>query len=123
MNEKLTSHTLDHSVPQMLVQIGEIEESEIRHHPDRNRLLRTLGTEWNTMKYELASEKTIEKNMSFLLCSDGFWEPIDEAKMEQIFQESQSSEEWLNAMVREVEKNGKNTDADNHSAIAVWIRM
>ena len=42
-NGKIVKRTLDHSVPQMLVAAGEIDEKEIRHHPDRNRLVRVMG--------------------------------------------------------------------------------
>ena len=41
-DRKYVSHTLDHSVPQILASRGEIKESDIRHHPDRNRLLRLV---------------------------------------------------------------------------------
>lgn len=34
-NGRIAERTLDHSVPQMLVSIGEIKEKQIRHHPDR----------------------------------------------------------------------------------------
>ena len=119
---QLQTRTLDHSVPQMLVQIGEIEENEIRHHPDRNRLLRVLGAEWGTMKYELASAEPTKNHLSFLLCSDGFWENIEEKRMEELLESADSPEQWLGTMAQEVEQNGKGTNADNYSAIAVWIR-
>ena len=45
-NNRLVSRTLDHSVPQMLVASGEIREKDIRHHEDRNRLLRVMGIPW-----------------------------------------------------------------------------
>ena len=51
-NGKLRVRTLDHSVPQMLVAVGEIKEKDIRHHPDRNRLLRVLGVEMDEMKHQ-----------------------------------------------------------------------
>ena len=41
-NKKLVLHTLDHSVPQILVNIGEIEDKDIRNHPDRSHLLSAI---------------------------------------------------------------------------------
>ena len=81
-NKKLVSYTADHSVPYMLYIAGSIKEKEIRRHPDRNRLLRVLGTDWETPKYELSEEINIETKQYFLLCSDGFWDFIDEKNME-----------------------------------------
>src|SRR5262249_205783 len=40
---RITSRTRDHSVPELLARANEIEDSDIRHHPDRNRLLQALG--------------------------------------------------------------------------------
>lgn len=80
---KIVERTKDHSVCQVLAATGEIDESEIRHHPDRNRLLRAVGMHDQTGI--LNSVQTIEKNENrhqFLLCSDGFWEYIDEKHME-----------------------------------------
>ena len=49
-NRKLQKRTLDHSVPQMLVAAGQLKEKQIRNHPDRNRLLRVLGVDWDSPK-------------------------------------------------------------------------
>lgn len=117
---RLKERTLDHSVPQMLVAIGEIKEKQIRHHPDRNRLLKVLGVETDELKYQLGAYVPNEGNQAFLLCSDGFWELIEERKMESTLKSSSSPEDWLSAMKKIIIKNGKNVDMDNFSAIAVW---
>lgn len=119
--KKLVQRTLDHSVPQMLVYAGEIKEKEIRNHPDRNRLLRVMGMEWDGSPYTLAEpiEKTDEQ--AFLLCSDGFWELIVEKDMQKCLKRAKSPEEWLELMRQIVLKNGKGRDMDNFSAVAVWL--
>ncbi|MBR1506429.1 MAG: serine/threonine-protein phosphatase [Eubacterium sp.] len=119
---RLKERTLDHSVPQMLVSIGEIKEKDIRHHEDRNRLLRVLGTPWNDKSFELSSDVQLKKDDSFLLCSDGFWEFIDEKTMIQFLKKSKTVNEWMTLMVEEVKKNGQGSNMDNNSAIAVWVR-
>lgn len=119
-DNRLKDRTLDHSVPQMLVTIGEIKEKQIRQHPDRNRLLKVLGVETDNLKYQLSPPVLREKKQAFLLCTDGFWELIEEKKMEKTLKSSSSPEEWLIAMKAIVLKNGKSKDMDNYSAIAVW---
>lgn len=118
---KIKARTLDHSVPQMLAAVGEIREKDIRHHPDRNRLLRVLGMEMDEMNHQIA--QPIERNgkQAYLLCSDGFWELIDEKKMEYSLKKAENPQGWLEIMEKVVMKNGRNTDMDNYSAIAVWI--
>lgn len=120
-NKKYMEHTLDHSVPQMLVMAGEIEEKDIRGHADRNRLLRVMGIEWDTSMYQLSQERKREKHMEFLLCSDGFWELIEEKYMMKYLKKSRTPAEWLERMKEEVLKNGEGKKMDNYSAIAVFL--
>ena len=112
----------DHSVPQMLVKRGEIREKDIRHHEDRNRLLRVMGVEWENPKYEVSDSISITSRTSFLLCSYGFWELIEERQMCKALKKSRTPEEWLQNMERVVLENGRGTNMDNYSAIAVFIR-
>lgn len=119
---KCQRRTLDHSVPQMLVSAGEIREKDIRHHPDRNRLLRVIGTEWDSPRFEVGRAFSPSKTDSLLLCSDGFWELIDEKTMERELRKAETVEEWIKAMEREVLRNGEQKEMDNYSAIGIWLR-
>lgn len=117
---KVKTRTLDHSIPQMLVLSREIKEDQIRNHPDRNTLLRVMGVEWDDIMYELMAPIPLKKCQAFLLCSDGFWELIDEKEMCAQLKKANSVEEWLENMIRIVQKNGNGKNMDNYSAIAVW---
>ena len=112
--------TLDHSIPQMLVLTHEIEESEIRHHKSRNIVLRVLGIDWEEPMYELMKPLKLKGCQAFLLCSDGFWELIEEEDMCRLLASSTSPEQWLAQMEQVVRANGAGTNMDNYSAIAVW---
>ena len=120
-NGRVLSRTRDHSIPQMLFMTGEITEQEIRRHPDRNKLLRALGD--NTE--ELRSERTgfeVRAGDAFLLCTDGFWEPVTEEEMERLLSANRKPAGWLSAMAKAAMKNGRNTNMDNCTAVAVAIR-
>ena len=119
---KVWKRTLDHSVPQMLVNSGEIKESEIRHHPDRNLVMRVFGVEWDRPMTELEAPVPLRKCQAFLLCSDGFWELCEEAEMEACLAASATPQEWLMRMTEIIRKNGAGTDMDNYTAVAVWNR-
>lgn len=120
-NGKLVKRTLDHSVPQMLVAAGQLKEKQIRNHPDRNRLLRVLGVDWDSPKYQIAEPEPRVGRQAFLLCTDGFWELIDEKKMTHCLKKAVTPEDWINQMESIVRKNGQGTNMDNYSAIAVWV--
>ena len=117
---KVKMRTLDHSIPQMLVLSKEIKESEIRNHPDRNVLLRVMGIDWEKPMFELETPLKLKKTQAFLLCSDGFWELIEEADMCRLLQNASSAKDWLDQMSQLVRQNGEGRNMDNYSAIAVW---
>ena len=119
---KQAFRTIDHSVPQMLALAGDIREKDIRCHPDRNRLLRVMGIESDSPRYELTGWQEIKSGDAFLLCSDGFWEPITEKEMSKLLKKAASAESWLAAMADTVRKNAAGTDMDNNSAIAVFCK-
>lgn len=120
-NNKLAWRTLDHSVPQMLVAAKQLKESQIRNHPDRNRLLRVLGVDWDSPKYQIEEPEDRQGKQAFLLCSDGFWELIEEKKMIHCLKRSKTPEEWIKKMEEIVLKNGQGKNMDNYSAVAVWL--
>ena len=63
----------------------------------------------------------ISGRQAFLLCSDGFWELIEEKKMEATLKHAFDPDGWLASMREIVCKNGRGTNMDNYSAVAVWI--
>lgn len=118
----LAARTLDHSVPQMLAAQGEIRERDIRFHEDRNRLTRVLGIEWDSPRHELSAPLALALPASFLLCSDGFWEYIDEREMARALRRSDTPDAWLADMRQTVLRNGRGQRMDNYSAIGVFVR-
>lgn len=109
----------DHSIPQYLVAVGEIKEKDIRHHPDRNKLLRVMGSSWEKPQYQLLQLPPLTDRDAFLLCSDGFWEWIEEKEMERCCKRSKCSEEWLHEMKEIICTRGKGHHMDNLSAVAL----
>ena len=121
-NKIVKFQTKDHSVPYMLYLSKQIRYEDIRNHGDRNLLLRVMGAFWEEPKCQVHKAMPLWKFRAFLLCTDGFWELITEEKMCQFLQSASNVEEWLNAMVQEVQQNGADKDKDNYSAIAVFCK-
>lgn len=118
---KVLKRTLDHSIPQMLVLTKDIKESEIRHHPQRSLILRVMGTPWEKPMYDLEKIVSIRKCQAILLCSDGFWELVEEDEMCELLSSTDSPLAWLKELEKKVKEHGSGTDMDNYSAIAVWF--
>lgn len=121
-NGKLMSKTLDHSLPQMLALSGEISEEDVYHHPDRNKLLRAFGMEWDKPMYSIAKPINLNNNQAFLLCTDGIWEWITEQQLGELLKSSSGANEWLDKIVEFVESSPQNATRDNYSAITVFIK-
>lgn len=116
----LQTRTIDHSVSQMAVLMGEIREEEIRFHEDRNRVLRALGNA-GELKSEISPVLPLEEEFhAFLLCSDGFWEYVLEIEMEIELCRARSPRQWLGAMESRLRKKASG-DFDNYSAAAVFV--
>lgn len=115
---KFLLHTCDHSVPQALVEAGEISASDIRDHPDRGSLRRSLGQQ-NEIRVSLEKPRPVGEGDAFLLCSDGFWEEVHEIEMELELAKADSAADWLRGMeARVIPRQGK--QLDNYSAVAVF---
>ncbi|SFI01619.1 Serine/threonine protein phosphatase PrpC [Tindallia magadiensis] len=118
---KMISCTKDHSLPQKLADIGEIDPSEIRHHEDRNRLTAVMdGSE--SMKWQILEKPVeLERRDALLLCTDGFWEYLDEEEMEESFRNSSDPQEWLEIMEDKIRERAPK-DQDNYTAIALTVK-
>lgn len=114
----LQSQTMDHSVSQMAVLMGEITRDQIRFHEDRNRVLRALGADNARPDLSPTMMLTGGKD-AFLLCTDGFWENVYEAEMEQALRGAQSPEDWLSRM-EEILRPRLTEGSDNYTAAAVF---
>lgn len=118
--KRLLRRTLDHSVPQMLAQAGEIREADIRHHPDRNRLMRVMGVRNDAPRFEVGKPIRLTGAYQFLLCTDGYWELIEEDDMLRTLKESATPQQWLSQMNRIILENGRGQEMDNYTAIAAF---
>lgn len=119
---KLKVRTIDHSVPQMLAISGEIEEKDIRHHPDRNRLMRVMGIQGEEPRYDISPMVRLHGEHAFLLCTDGFWELLEDVDMARLQRESPSPSLWMTGMTKIIRENGKDGEMDNYTAIAVYTK-
>jgi len=119
-DRKVLEQTADHSVPQMLVKAGMLDEKNIRKHPDRSKLLRAIGREKDGCMAEYSEIIHLNKDDKFLLCSDGFWEYVTEEQMLQFQKGACDVKGWITEMEKEVRMAGDRESTDNYSAIGVW---
>lgn len=112
--------TSDHSVPQLLAKAGEIKITDIRFHEDRNRLLRSIGSEGLVRPYIEKTTTPLYSGDAFLLCTDGFWEYVFENEMEDDLAKVSTAEEWLFAMEQRLLARAPERN-DNYTATAIKV--
>ena len=103
--ENLLIRTRDHSIPEMLLQMGEIEEHEMATHPDQNKLTKSLGSNTKVKATHYSYELQKGSDHVILLCSDGFWEYVKEEEM-RYFLFHFELEKALNSMIDLAKKRG-----------------
>jgi serine/threonine protein phosphatase PrpC len=117
---KIREQTRDDSVPQKLVEAGEISMDQIRFHEDRSRLLNSLGAGEQVVAAHCQMPGPPGPGDAFLLASDGFWECVEESEMEEDLSAATNSEAWIGKMEARVKERAA-ADRDNYSAIAVRV--
>ncbi len=117
---RIAHQTKDHSVPQLMVDTGSISPADIRHHIDRNRLLRSLGNEDKFRPSVPEEAITLECGDGFLLCTDGFWEYVTETEMEVALAKASDPGQWLEYMELILLRRAT-VGHDNYTATAIFL--
>jgi PPM family protein phosphatase len=113
--------TSDDSVVQRMVDAGLLSAEQAGAHPQKNQLLAALGIEDDVDPHTVAVPDTLREGDAFLLCSDGWWDALEDGSMAEDLANSATPDEWLTSMQQRIEARAAPRQ-DNFSAIAVWIR-
>lgn len=115
---RIVAQTRDHSVVQSMVDAGYLKAQDLRSAPERSKLLAALGDEDNFEPNIETQEFSLRDGDVFLLCTDGFWEYLEEVEMEDMLAASGSYKEWLKSLEDRVIARGS-ASQDNYSAVVV----
>lgn len=110
--------TEDHSIAFMDFLCGDIEYDDIRRSPNQNKLTSALGI--SSGEINISAVTPIDNETAFLLCTDGWWEYVDEDDMEDTLADSDSARSWVSAML-EIREREAPEISDNFTAAAVII--
>ncbi|MGQ9716706.1 MAG: Stp1/IreP family PP2C-type Ser/Thr phosphatase [Anaerolineae bacterium] len=106
--------TRDHSLVDVMVELGQMTVEEAVHHPQRNMLYRAVGQrgplEVDTFFCHIPPGEAL------LLCSDGLWDMVNEEEIARVVTTSSSLQEACEALVEKANRAG---GKDNISIILV----
>lgn len=96
--------TRDHSIVDIMVELGQMTVEERAHHPQRNILYRAVGQkgplEVDTFFCHIPAEGAL------LLCSDGLWEMVSEEEIAHVVSTSSSLQEACDVLVEKANQAG-----------------
>lgn len=115
---RLDRVTEDDSVVQHMVRAGWLSPEQARQHPNKNQLVAALGMADQVEPH--TTRERLRDGDAFLLCTDGWWDPLDTALLEDSLASAPSVQAWLNRLLERIAAQAS-LQQDNHSAIAVWI--
>ena len=108
--------TTDHSLVQMMIARGELTPEKAKYYPGKNLITRAIGTEPQVM-CDIFYRK-VEKGASFLLCSDGLSNLMDDQEILFEVAHGQDREHCCERLLDIVKKRGA---PDNVTSILVSI--
>ena len=118
--ETLTQ-TKDHSYVRMLVEQGTLQEKEIDTHPLRNYVTRCLGGGPEAPEPSLGSWQGLRAGDLLLLCSDGLWASLGDARLGQALADRSTPLQPLLTKLTEGARSEAYPRSDNVSAVAVRL--
>ncbi len=114
--------TTDHTMAQLLVNAGQIS-AKSNSHPERSLLLQSLGG--NVFRMKITNAEKFKIGDVFLLCSDGFWEYLQEEDMVDAFQVDIPLQHGLlqleQQLLKRVVGQGHLSNHDNYTALVVRV--
>ncbi len=119
-NGRIAHVTRDDSVVQTMLDAGLIDAVQARTHAQRNQLIAAMGTEEPIEPHVSDAGFWIREGDAFLLCSDGWYDPLDDDEIEATLCGAHSARDWLDRMCALVQRRQRKNQ-DNYSAIAVWV--
>lgn len=125
---KISQLSEDHSMVAMLVASGEITYEESQNHPDRNVLIKSLGSKrrlspgyvQDLSRFGGDSSMVLEDGDILILCSDGVWDLVSTSELAEIFTREQTLQSSVDVTINQVLQQGAN---DNATIMALKYRM
>ncbi len=112
--------TRDHSYVEQLYQAGKLSLSRRQEHPMRNYVTQCIGLQANPPQVTVSAGVRLCPDDILLLCSDGLWEPLDDATLGTLLPRGPLNRS-LDALTERAEQT-RYPRSDNISALALRVR-
>ena len=114
MEEVLTQITVDHSLVQEMIRIGELTQEDARLHPDKNIITRAVGA-GKDIRADFF-EFVITKETILLMCSDGLSNMVEDEQLAVLLKSAKTPEKIGKKLIETANRNG---GKDNIAVIVI----
>ena len=114
MEDVLTQVTIDHSLVQEMIRIGELSKEDARFHPDKNIITRAVGA-GKDIRPDFF-EFTMTKKSILLMCSDGLSNMVDDRQLAALLKSVKTPEKIGKKLIEAANRNG---GKDNIAVIVI----
>lgn len=111
--------TQDHSYVEQLYREGRISLRKTHDHPMRNYVTQCIGLFPHEPEIAISKGIELQEGDILLLCSDGFWEPLDDAQIGAMIEKGQLNNA-LNTLAERAETTSY-PHSDNTTAVALRV--
>ena len=120
-NSEIAAVTEDHSVAFKKYRAGEITRAQLATDEDQSSLLRSLGVRGKLKPDFGETSAPLTAGDGFLLCTDGFWELVQDQEILFDFLKTNNAQTWAELLLlRLIERIGDSSD--NVAVITAMIR-
>ncbi|OCL25293.1 hypothetical protein U472_13120 [Orenia metallireducens] len=119
-NERLKARSKDHSVAQMMVDAGQVEERKANQHREKNNLTKFLG-QGRKIKPYVSKKTKLKDEDALLICTSGFWENVNDQEIEGVLKEATDAKDFVAKLEKNILKKG-NRNLNNYSMISLFIK-
>jgi serine/threonine protein phosphatase PrpC len=120
-DQKVLIRTRDHSAVELLVQQGLLKDADVHTHPMRNFVEQCLGGDPEIPQITITEPRALMAGDVMLLCSDGFWAPLQEDHVAKELNSHLELQDILDVLAREAEEAAA-PSSDNVTAVALrWM--
>ena len=112
--QKLTQVTIDHSLVQEMIRLGELTKDNARMHPDKNIITRAVGAGRDVRPDFF--EIPLKENSVLLMCSDGLSNMVEDEQLAVLLKSDKTPEKIGKKLIDTANKNG---GTDNIAVIVI----
>ncbi|MGM0368840.1 MAG: hypothetical protein ACQEP9_00315 [Bacillota bacterium] len=117
--ERIKNQTKDHSIAQMMLEVGDIEPQQLNQHQERNNLDKYLGN-GKKAKPKISKKVELKDDDILILCTSGFWENMKDQQLKSDLEEIEEPQELVdNLETKMLSNSGK--DLDNYSLATIFV--